>query len=163
MKKIHSKYYSIDPDKLTEQQARDELDELAELIKYHDRLYYDDAEPEITDAEYDDLRIRNSEIENLFPHLVRPDSPSNKVGAPPSDKFQKIKHEIPMLSLGNAFSYEDIEKFIKGIRLFIKELKDPSIPIELVGEPKVDGVSCSLRYEKNKLVLAATRGDGIEG
>jgi len=163
MKKIHSKYYSIDPDKLTEQQARDEIDELAELIKYHDRLYYDDAEPEITDAEYDDLRIRNSKIEKLFRHLVRRDSPSNKVGTPPSEKFQKIRHEIPMLSLGNAFSFEDIENFLDGIRSFIIELKDPSIPIEIVGEPKVDGVSCSLRYEKNKLVFGATRGDGIEG
>jgi DNA ligase (NAD+) len=163
MKKIHSKYYSIDPDKLTEQQARDELDELAELIKYHDRLYYDDAEPEITDAVYDDLRIRNSKIEKLFRHLVRPDSPSFKVGAPPSAKFQKIKHEIPMLSLGNAFSYEDIETFLNGIRSFIIELRNLSIPIEIVGEPKIDGVSCSLRYEKNSLVLGATRGDGIEG
>ena len=162
MKNIPSKYYNIDPDKLTEQQASDELAELAELIAYHDRLY-ENAEPEITDAEYDSLRKRNVEIEDQFPNLVRPDSPSYKVGAPPSAKFKKIKHKIPMLSLGNAFSYEDIEVFLNGIRTFIIELKDPSIPIEIVGEPKVDGVSCSLRYEKNKLVLAATRGDGIEG
>jgi DNA ligase (NAD+) len=162
MKKIHTKYYNIEPDKLNEQQASDELDELVELLAYHDRLY-EDAEPEITDAEYDALRIRNSKIEKLFRHLVRRDSPSNKVGAPPSGKFQKIKHEIPMLSLGNAFSYEDVENFLNGIRSFIIELKDLSIPIEIVGEPKVDGVSCSLRYEKNKLVLGATRGDGIEG
>jgi DNA ligase (NAD+) len=162
MKKIHTKYYNIEPDKLNEQQASDELDELVELLAYHDRLY-EDAEPEITDAEYDALRIRNSKIEKLFRHLVRRDSPSNKVGAPPSGKFQKIKHEIPMLSLGNAFSYEDVENFLNGIRSFIIELKDLSIPIEIVGEPKVDGVSCSLRYEKNNLVRGATRGDGIEG
>ncbi len=162
MKKTHTKYYNIEPDKLNEQQASDELAELAELLAYHDRLY-EDAEPEITDAEYDALRIRNSKIEKLFRHLVRRDSPSNKVGAPPSEKFQKIRHEIPMLSLGNAFSFEDIENFLDGIRSFIIELKDPSIPIEIVGEPKVDGVSCSLRYEKNKLAFGATRGDGIEG
>jgi DNA ligase (NAD+) len=162
MEKKHSKYYDIDPDKLTEQQASDELAELADLIAYHDRLY-EDAEPEIKDAEYDVLRIRNSEIEKLFPHLIRPDSPSFKVGAPPSGKFQKIRHEIPVLSLKNAFSYEDIENFLDGIRLFIIELKNTSIPIEIVGEPKVDGVSCSLRYEKRRLMLGATRGDGIEG
>ncbi|MGB5749559.1 MAG: NAD-dependent DNA ligase LigA, partial [Desulfobacterales bacterium] len=158
----YTPHFDIPPEQLDEKQAGSELEELARLIAHHDRLY-EDAKPEIYDSEYDALRIRNSEIENLFPHLVRLDSPSNKVGAPPSAKFQKIKHDIPMLSLGNAFSYEDIDKFIKGIRLFIKELKDPSIPIEMVGEPKVDGVSCSLRYEKSKLVLAATRGDGIEG
>lgn len=162
MKKNYTKHYNIEPDKLNEQQASAELDELAELIAYHDRLY-EDAEPEITDSEYDSLRIRNSEIENLFPHLAISDSPSYKVGAPPSAKFQKIKHKIPMLSLGNAFSYEDIENFLNGIRSFIIELKDPSIPIELVGEPKIDGVSCSLRYEKHNLVLGATRGDGVEG
>jgi DNA ligase (NAD+) len=162
MKNIHSKYYNIDPEKLTEQQASDELAELAKLIAYHD-LQYENAEPEITDAEYDDLRIRNAKIEIQFPHLIRPDSPSYKVGAPPSAKFQKIKHKIPMLSLGNAFSYEDIENFLSSIRSFIIELRDPSIPIEFVGEPKIDGVSCSLRYEKHNLVLGATRGDGLEG
>ena len=88
MKKNHSKYYSIDPDKLTEQQASDELDELTELIEHHDRLY-EDAEPEITDSEYDSLRIRNSEIENLFPHLVRPDSPSYKVVLHLPQNFRK--------------------------------------------------------------------------
>jgi DNA polymerase-3 subunit epsilon len=127
MKKIHSKYYSIDPDKLTEQQARDELDELAELLAYHDRLY-EDAEPEITDAVYDVLRIRNSEIENFFPHIVRPDSPSNKVGAPSSEKFQKIKHEIPMLSLRNAFSYEDAAS--EPIRMINREIRMKFIAID---------------------------------
>jgi DNA ligase (NAD+) len=158
----YTPYFDIPPDQLDEKQATLELEELARLIAYHDRLY-EDAQPEIHDSEYDALRIRNSEIENLFPHLVRPDSPSAKVGVPPSGKFQKIKHELPMLSLGNAFSYEDIDNFLNGIRSFIIELKNPSIPIQLVGEPKVDGVSCSLRYENQKLVLGATRGDGIEG
>ena len=105
MKNIHSKYFNIDPDKLTDQQASDELAELAKLIAYHD-LLYENAEPEITDAEYDDLRKRNVKIEIQFPNLIRPDSPTYRVGAPPSAKFQKIKHKIPMLSLGNAFSYE---------------------------------------------------------
>jgi DNA ligase (NAD+) len=155
-------YSDLRPDQLDEKQAAAELKELARLIAYHDRLY-EDAQPEIYDSEYDALRIRNSEIENLFPYLIRSDSPSAKVGAPPLGKFKKRKHELPMLSLGNAFSYEDVENFLNGIRSFIIELKDPSIPIEIIGEPKVDGVSCSLRYEKNELVLGATRGDGIEG
>lgn len=162
MSNNYTPYFDLHPDQLDEKQAAAELKELARFIAYHDKLY-EDAQPEIYDSEYDALRIRNSEIENLFPYLIRSDSPSAKVGAPPSGKFKKRKHELPMLSLGNAFSYEDIENFLKGIRSFIIELKDPSIPIEIIGEPKVDGVSCSLRYEKNELVLGATRGDGIEG
>lgn len=162
MSNKYTPYFDLPPNQLDEKQATLELEELTRLIAYHDRLY-EDAQPEIHDSEYDALRIRNSEIENLFPHLVRPDSPSAKVGAPPSGKFQKIKHELPMLSLGNAFTYEDIDNFLKGIRSFIIELKNPSIPIQLVGEPKIDGVSCALRYENQKLMLGATRGDGIEG
>ncbi len=155
-------HFDLRPDQLNEEQAAIELEELAKLIAYHDRLY-EDAEPEIHDSEYDALRIRNDKIEKLFPHLVRPDSPSYKVGATPSGKFRKVKHKIPMLSLSNAFTYEDISNFFTSIRSFIIELNDPSIPIEIVAEPKIDGISCSLRYENQRLVLGATRGDGIEG
>ena len=162
IKNKHSKYYDIDPDKLTEQEASDELAELSELIAYHDRIY-DEGQPEITDAEYDALLKRNEQIENLFPNLVRPDSPSFKVGAPPTGRFRKVHHKISMLSLKNAFTYEDILNFLKSIRSFIAELKDPSIPIEIVAELKIDGVSCSLLYENHKLTQAATRGNGETG
>ena len=123
-------HFDLRPDQLNEEQAAIELEELAKLIAYHDRLY-EDAEPEIHDSEYDALRIRNDKIEKLFPHLVRPDSPSYKVGATPSGKFRKVKHKIPMLSLSNAFTYEDISNFFTSIRSFIIELNDPSIPIEI--------------------------------
>ena len=109
------------------------------------------------------LRIRNSRIEARFPHLVRPDSPSQKIGAPPTGKFAKVKHKIPMLSLANAFDYEDVENFINSVRSFIIELNDPTTPLSIIAEPKVDGVSCSLRYENHQLVLGATRGDGFVG
>ena len=158
----YTTYFDLAPDKLTEEQAKTELEELAKLISHHDRLY-EDAEPELHDYQYDALRIRNDEIEKRFPTLKRPDSPSLKVGAPPSGKFRKVRHKVPMLSLNNAFTYEDIANFFSSIRSFIIELKDPTIPIEIVAEPKIDGISCSLRYEKRKLVIGATRGDGIEG
>lgn len=162
MNEKYTTHFDLRPDQLNEEQAAIELEELTKLIADHDRLY-EDAEPEIHDSEYDALRIRNDKIEKLFPHLVRPDSPSYKVGAPPSGKFRKVKHNVPMLSLSNAFAYEDIANFLDSIRSFIIELKDPSIPIEIVAEPKVDGVSCSLRYENQKLELGVTRGDGLEG
>jgi len=158
----YTTYFDLKPEQLTEEQAETELKELVNLISHHDRLY-EDAEPELHDSEYDALRIRNNEIEKLFPNLIRPDSPSFRVGAPLSGKFKKVKHKLPMLSLNNAFTYEDIANFFSSIRSFIIELSDPSIPIEIVAEPKIDGVSCSLRYEKQRLVLSATRGDGIDG
>jgi len=158
----YTNFFDLAPDKLTEEQAKTELEELAKLISHHDRLY-EDAEPELHDYQYDALRIRNDEIEKLFPHLIRHDSPSSQVGAPPSGKFRKVRHKVPMLSLNNAFTYEDIANFFSSIRSFIIELKDPTIPIEIVAETKIDGISCSLRYEKRKLVTGATRGDGIEG
>ncbi len=155
-------YFHLNPLQLDESQAAQELEALARLIAHHDRLY-EDARPEIEDAAYDRLRRRNAEIELRFPRLIRPDSPSKKVGAPPAGRFRKVRHSVPMLSLANAFSYEDIESFISSVRSFIVELKDPDTVIEMVAEPKVDGVSCSLRYENRRLVLAATRGDGLEG
>ena len=162
MNSRYTPYFHLDPKELDEKQATLELEKLSKLIAYHDRLY-EDAQTEIDDSAYDRLRIRNTQIEKRFPHLIRPDSPSNKVGAPPSGRFRTIKHSVPMLSLANAFTYEDIENFISSIRSFIIELKDPGTSIEIVAEPKIDGVSCSLRYEKGRLMLAATRGDGLEG
>ena len=155
-------FADLAPDRLDERQAEAELEALSGLIARHDRLY-EEARPEVTDAAYDALRIRNTQIEKRFSHLIRRDSPSEKVGAPPSGKFRKVRHSQPMLSLANAFSFEDVDNFIKGIRSFIIELKNSDQALELVAEPKIDGVSCSLRYEHQRLVLGTTRGDGIVG
>jgi DNA ligase (NAD+) len=148
---------------LTEEQATSELIELAEIIAFHDRLYHEKDQPEITDAEYDALRRRNNAIEASFPHLVLPDSPSRRVGTGPAPGFGKVRHAIPMTSLENALTLDQMRKFLEGIRNFILELHDPDVPIELVGEPKIDGLSCSLRYEKGLLVRGLTRGNGTEG
>jgi DNA ligase (NAD+) len=162
MKKKRSKYFDINVDKLNEQQARRELAELAELIAHHD-LLYEEARPEIEDAEYDELRRRNEDIEARFPHLIRPDSPSKRVGYIPVSGFRKVHHSVPMLSLNNAFTFEKISEFINSIRTFIIELKDSSTQLDFVAEPKIDGVSCSLRYDQHRLIQATTRGDGQVG
>lgn len=148
---------------LTASQAEAELAELAAAIHHHDELYHALDRPEISDADYDALRQRNLEIENRFPGLVRADSPSRRVGAAPVSGFRKLKHRLPMLSLGNAFSQQDLRDFVDSVRNFIRELGDPSTLLELVVEPKVDGLSLSLRYEDGRLVSAATRGNGVEG
>ncbi len=154
----------LEVDALTEDQARDELAALAEEIAGHDRAYYQKDAPKISDADYDFLRRRNDAIEARFPELVRADSPSQRVGAAPAGGFAKITHAVPMLSLGNVFSEEELGDFISSIRRFLRELSnDPSIPLEMVAEPKIDGLSLSLRYEKGKLVYGATRGDGSVG
>ena len=155
--------FDVPVGRLTEEQASSELIELAESIVRHDRLYYEKDQPEITDAEYDALRRRNNAIEARFPHLILPDSPSHRVGAEPAAGFRKIRHAVPMTSLENALTLDQVRKFLDGIRNFILELHDPKRSIELVGEPKIDGLSCSLRYEKGFLVLGLTRGNGIEG
>ncbi len=153
-----------DIDRLSPEAAAEELARLAELIAHHDKLYYSKDAPEISDAEYDALRRRNAEIEAHFPDLIREDSPSERVGAAPAEGFKKIVHARPMLSLGNVFSDEELTDFVEGIRRFLKELRDdPSIAVEFVAEPKIDGLSISLRYENGKLVTGATRGDGAEG
>ncbi|MHB1025427.1 MAG: NAD-dependent DNA ligase LigA [Desulfobacteria bacterium] len=139
------------------------MSELAERIAHHDRLYYEKDQPEITDAEYDALRRRNAAIEACFPHLILPDGPSRRVGAEPAAGFRKVRHAIPMTSLENALTLDQMRKFLDGIRNFILELNSPNVPIELVGEPKIDGLSCSLRYEKGLLALGLTRGNGVEG
>lgn len=163
MKTRSTSFSSVPVDELTDKQAASELEELAEIIAYHDRLYYEQDAPEITDAEYDGLRQRNDAIELRFPALIRPNSPSHRVGSEPSSAFKKIRHAVPMISLDNAFTIDDVRDFVSTIRNFIIELKAPNEPIELVAEPKIDGLSCSLRYESGRLVCGVTRGNGIEG
>jgi len=163
MKKNLTRLFDVPYDQLTEEQAASELAELADLIAYHDRLYYEKDQPEITDADYDSLRQRNNAIETRFPHLTLPNSPSHHVGSEPAAGFKRIRHVVPMTSLENAITQDHIRKFLEGIRNFILELQDPRVPIEFVNEPKIDGLSCSLRYEKGRLVCGVTRGSGIEG
>jgi len=146
---------------LTEAQAKAELARLAAEIAGHDRRYYQDDAPTVSDAEYDALRRRNEAIEQRYPELTRADSPSRKVGAQPAGKFAKVRHAVPMLSLGNAFADEDVTDFVERIRRFLR--LDADTPLAFTAEPKIDGLSCSLRYEGGCLVNAATRGDGTEG
>ena len=146
---------------LSEQEAAAELEWLAEEIARHDEAYYREDAPVISDAEYDALRQRNDMLEAEFPGLVRADSPSKRVGAAPSEKFGKVRHSVAMLSLGNAFADEDVTEFVGRIRRFLKLAEDE--PVAITAEPKIDGLSISLRYENSKLVQAATRGDGQEG
>ncbi|TCM58631.1 DNA ligase (NAD+) [Rhizobium sp. PP-F2F-G48] len=148
-------------DALSEADAVEELAFLASELARHDALYHGKDEPEISDAEYDALKRRNGEIEARFPDLVRPDSPSGKVGAAPSGLFQQVTHARPMLSLDNVFSDEDVSDFIASVYRFLGRLPDDSIAF--TAEPKIDGLSMSLRYEKGTLVTAATRGDGTTG
>jgi len=146
---------------LTEAQAKAELRRLASEIAAHDKRYYQQDAPTVTDAEYDALRRRNAAIEARFPALTRADSPSRRVGAAPTVKFKKVRHAVPMLSLDNAFAEQDVVDFIARIRRFLK--LDENEKIAFSAEPKIDGLSMSLRYEGGELVTAATRGDGAEG
>lgn len=151
----------ISVEELTEDQATEELARLAEEIAAHDRHYHGEDAPVISDAEYDALKARNEAIEARFPHLVRADSPSLRVGAAPLPTFAPVVHARPMLSLGNAFSDEDVKDFIAGIYRFLGMMPDNSIAF--TAEPKIDGLSMSIRYENGVLVRAATRGDGTTG
>ncbi|MEQ8824937.1 MAG: NAD-dependent DNA ligase LigA [Filomicrobium sp.] len=146
---------------LTEEQAKAELVRLAAEIARHDAAYYQDDAPQISDAEYDQLRQRNDAIEARFPNLVREDSPSRKVGAAPAEGFGKVRHRVPMLSLGNAFNDDDVVEFVARVRRFLG--LDDDEPLGFTAEPKIDGLSISLRYENGTFVEAATRGDGTEG
>ena len=137
------------------------IEALTAEIAEHDQRYYQQDAPTVSDADYDTLRRRNDAIEALFPHLVRPDSPAKRVGAAPAAGFGKVRHAKPMLSLGNAFSEQDVADFLAGIRRFLKLGDDEAIGI--VAEPKIDGLSVNLRYEKGRFVQGATRGDGTEG
>jgi DNA ligase (NAD+) len=146
---------------LSEAQAKAELRRLALEIGTHDKRYYQEDAPSVTDAQYDALRKRNAAIEAHFPKLVRADSPSKRIGAAPSRGFAKVRHAVPMLSLDNAFADEDVVDFVSRIRRFLKLGDDE--PIVFSAEPKIDGLSMSLRYEDGELITAATRGDGAEG
>jgi DNA ligase (NAD+) len=145
----------------TEAEAAAELETLAAEIARHNRLYHTDDAPEISDADYDALMRRNTAIEAAFPHLVRDDSPSKLVGSAPAGHLAKVRHAQAMMSLDNAFSDEDVIEFVLRVRRFLKLGEDDRVA--LTAEPKIDGLSCSLRYENRKLVLAATRGDGQVG
>ena len=146
---------------LTEAQAKAELRRLAAEIAAHDKRYYQEDAPSVSDAVYDALRRRNEEIEIRFPTLVRSDSPSRHVGAAPAQKFAKVRHAVPMLSLGNAFSDAEVAEFAERVRRFLRVPESEAVVF--TAEPKIDGLSCSLRYERGRLVRAATRGDGAEG
>ena len=146
---------------LTESQAAAELAALAAEIAAHDKRYHGEDAPLISDAEYDALRLRNLALEEKFPQLVREDSPSRAVGYAVSEKFEKIAHRVPMLSLDNAFADQDAYDFVDRVRRFLKI--DPLTELGITAEPKIDGLSLSLRYEGGKLISAATRGDGAVG
>lgn len=148
-------------DVLTPLEAAEELKALATEIKKHDVAYYQKDDPTISDSDYDRLRLRNEELESRFPELVRPDSPSGRVGASGPSGFNRVAHAKPMLSLGNAFSEEDVADFFDRVRRFLG--LDSNDIVELFAEPKIDGLSISLRYEAGRFVKAATRGDGTVG
>jgi len=146
---------------LDEAEAADELARLALAIRHHDELYYREDQPEISDAEYDSLRARNAAIEARFPHLVREDSPSVRIGAAPVEAFGMVVHRVPMLSLGNVFDDEGVRDFLERIRRFLG--LDSIEGLAFTAEPKIDGLSITLCYEQGRLVQGATRGDGYEG
>ena len=146
---------------LSIEEAGIELDFLAKELARHDALYHGKDAPEISDADYDALKRRNEEIEAAFPDLVRGDSPSKKVGSAPAAGFKLVTHARPMLSLDNTFSDEDVRDFVASVYRFLGMI--PNNSIAFTAEPKIDGLSLSLRYEGGELVSAATRGDGEEG
>lgn len=152
---------TIPVETLSEEQAKAELQRLAAEIAHHDALYHGKDKPEISDADYDALKRRNDAIEAQFPGLVRTDSPSQRVGAAPAGIFAQVTHARPMLSLDNTFSDEDVQDFVSSVYRFLGQMPDNSIAF--TAEPKIDGLSMSLRYENRKLVTAATRGDGTTG
>ena len=147
--------------KLTLAKARAEHARLQAEIAEHDRRYHGEDAPIISDAEYDALRRRYTALEETFPKLADADSANRKVGAAPSEKFAKVRHRVLMLSLGNIFADEEVEEFCARVRRFLA--LSESAPLDVVAEAKIDGLSCSLRYENGELIQAATRGDGYEG
>jgi DNA ligase (NAD+) len=152
---------ALPPSALSLVQARIEHQQLSEAIASHDRAYYQDDAPTVSDADYDALRQRLLLLEAAFPELVSAKSLSQTVGSAPASRFAKITHRVPMLSLANSFSDEDVTDFVDRIRRFLNWPE--AEPLGITAEPKIDGLSCGIRYEKGKLVYAATRGDGAEG
>jgi DNA ligase (NAD+) len=150
-----------EPPKLTLAKARTEHARLGAEIAENDRRYHGEDAPTISDAAYDELRRRSDALEAAFPELAGAGSESRKVGAAPSEKFAKVRHRVAMLSLGNIFADEEVEEFCARVRRFLG--LSESAPLDVVAEAKIDGLSCSLRYENGELVQAATRGDGYEG
>ena len=152
-----------DPKTMSEEDVKRELEALATEISRHDEFYHGQDTPRISDTEYDRIVARNHSLEAAFPHLVRADSPSKRVGTaiPAYSTFSKIRHARPMLSLSNGFSDEDIEDFVTRVRKFLS--LDVDISTRFIAEPKIDGLSLSLRYIDGQFVEAATRGDGNEG
>src|ERR1700724_1641321 len=146
---------------LSEAQARREHARLGEEIGAHDRRYYTEDAPTISDADYDALRRRYEAIEAAFPEFATPDSLTKKIGAAPSEKFAKVRHRLPVVSLGNGVRDEEVADFVTRVRRFLGF--GAEAPLAVTAEPKIDGLSCSLRYVKGELVEAATRGDGFEG
>ncbi|MBQ7303584.1 MAG: NAD-dependent DNA ligase LigA, partial [Alphaproteobacteria bacterium] len=144
---------------ITEEQAAKELEFIAHEMAKADIAYYQNDDPYLTDAEYDELKLKNELLEKKFPHLIRNDSPSKKIGAPIKSDFAKVEHQVPMLSLGDIFSEEELIDFVKSIQRFLNTDTD----IEMTAEPKMDGLSFSARYENGILVKGATRGDGKIG
>lgn len=144
---------------LTREEAEKELEYLAAEIAKSDNAYYQNDEPYLTDAEYDALKHRNAEIEKIFPDLIRPDSPSKRVGSAVQSQFNKIEHRFPMLSLGDVFSIGEVEDFIQGVKRFLNTSEE----IDFMAEPKIDGLSFAARYEHGVFVSGATRGDGVTG
>lgn len=153
--------HPISVETITEAEAREAHAAISDEIRSHNAAYYQDDAPVISDAAYDALFARLIALENAFPDLRTEDSPSQRVGAAPAQRFAKVRHSIPMLSLGNAFDDEDVGEFLARIRRFLSIADDD--PVEIVGEPKIDGLSVSLRYENGTFVQGATRGDGAEG
>src|SRR5215218_3059976 len=149
------------PDRLTLRDAETEHQALGAEIKEHDRRYYEEDAPSVSDAEYDALRKRYEALEDQFPELKTLESLTQKVGSKVSEKFGKVRQRVSMLSLANAFADEEVEEFVERIRRFLQWKEDA--PLALTAEPKIDGLSLSLRYENGRLVSAATRGDGAVG
>ncbi|KKB12952.1 NAD-dependent DNA ligase LigA [Devosia geojensis] len=152
---------TIEIENLSEAEAKAELDRLHEVLTKADNAYFQADAPEMTDGEYDALKLRYKAIETAFPELVRADSLSGKVGAPPSEGFAKVRHAVPMLSLAKAYTDQDVVDFIERGRRFFERDKD--LELAFTAEPKIDGLSASLRYENGVFVQGATRGDGAVG
>ena len=161
---MSGKLRDIPPEELTPLDVGAELADLAKELAAHDLAYHQKDAPTISDAQYDALRKRNDAVEALYPQYIRADSPSKRIGARAATGFSKVTHTQPMLSLGNVFTEDDYREFVESVRRFLKELSnDPSLSLEMVAEPKIDGLSISLRYERGMFVQAATRGDGTTG